>query len=68
LAVIIPILVDWPCHESFNEQSAINFADTYLGEYGQAAGHGLPVVRGSRPQGDIAINQDVIVAAPIWHD
>ena len=55
-------------HESFNSQSAINFAETYLGEYGQVAGHGLPAARGSRPQGDIAINQDVILAAPIWHD
>jgi hypothetical protein len=26
------------------------------------------MARGSRPEGDIALNQDVIVAAPIWHD
>src|SRR5499427_2792170 len=55
-------------HESFNDQSSINFADTYRGEYGQRGERGLPVARGSQREGDIRINQDVIVAAPIWHD
>jgi hypothetical protein len=55
-------------HESFNDQSAINFADTYRGEYGQLGARGFPVARGSRSEGDVAINQDVILAAPIWHD
>ena len=55
-------------HESFNDQSAIDFADTYRGEYGQLGAHGLPVAKGSRPKGDVHINQDVILAAPIWHD
>jgi hypothetical protein len=55
-------------HESFNDQSAINFADTYRGEYGQVGDHGFPIARGSRAHGDVAINQDLILAAPIWHD
>jgi hypothetical protein len=54
-------------HESFNDQSSINFADTYRGEYGQLA-HGLPVALGLRPEGDVNIDQDVVLAAPIWHD
>jgi hypothetical protein len=56
-------------HESFNDQSAINFADTYRGEYGQLGIAHLPVAEGlsSRPE-DGFINQDIILAAPIWHD
>jgi len=55
-------------HESLNDQSAINFADTFRGEYGQLGHHRLPVAQGSRPAGDVFIDQDVILAAPIWHD
>lgn len=55
-------------HESFNDQSSINFADTYRGEYGKTGRHQLPVVKGISRQGDVDINQDVIIAAPIWHD
>lgn len=56
-------------HESFNDQSSINFADTYRGEYGQLGIARLPVAEGlsSRPE-DGFINQDLILAAPIWHD
>jgi hypothetical protein len=56
-------------HESFNDQSSINFADTYRGEYGQLGIARLPVAEGlsSRPE-DGFINQDIILAAPIWHD
>jgi hypothetical protein len=56
-------------HESFNDQSSINFADTYRGEYGQLGVARLPVAEGlsSRPE-DNFINQDIILAAPIWHD
>lgn len=55
-------------HESFNDQSSINFADTYRGEYGSLDAHRLPVTRGAQSHGDVRINQDVILAAPIWHD
>ena len=55
-------------HESFNDQSSINFADTYRGEYGQVGEHHLPVAKGARHEGDVRISQDVILAAPIWHD
>jgi len=56
-------------HESFNDQSSINFADTYRGEYAQVGPGRLPVAEGSRSQPeDGFINQDIILAAPIWHD
>ena len=55
-------------HESLNDQSSINFADTYRGEYGSLGEHHLPVTRGAQREGDVRIDQDVILAAPIWHD
>ncbi len=55
-------------HESFNDQSSINFADTYRGEYGIAGAHNLPIATGISRHGDVDINQDVVLAAPIWHD
>jgi len=56
-------------HESFNDQSSINFADTYRGEYGHVDDERrLPTVKGARREGDVRISQDVILAAPIWHD
>lgn len=56
-------------HESFNDQSSINFANTYRGEYAQLGAERLPVAEGSRREPeDGFIHQDVILAAPIWHD
>src|SRR3984957_16059193 len=56
-------------HESFNDQSSINFADTYRGEYAQTGPQRLPVAQGLRGEPeDGFVNQDVILAAPIWHD
>ena len=55
-------------HESFNDQSSINFADTYRGEYGIVGRQDLPIATGSSREADISINQDVVLAAPIWHD
>ncbi len=56
-------------HESFNDQSSINFADTYRGEYAQSGRQRLPVAQGSRREPeDGFVNQDIILAAPIWHD
>ncbi len=56
-------------HESFNDQSAINFAATYRGEYDQLGPGRLPVAEGLRNQPENGfINQDTILAAPMWHD
>ena len=57
-------------HEAFNQQSSINFASAYRGEYGHPNDAGLPIDRSgsavSAP--DVSISQDVILAAPAWHD
>src|SRR5579871_1999197 len=52
-------------HESFNGQSAINLANTYRGEYAQSG----PLAQRPRSQPEAGfISQDLILAAPIWHD
>lgn len=57
-------------HEAFNQQSSINLADSYRGEFGQLNRQGLPVDRSLAERGDadVQINQGVILAAPAWHD
>jgi hypothetical protein len=66
-----------PVHEANNDQSDINFAGLYRGSYGTNGLHNLPVVSGEQlslfsffpqQQPDLFINQDVILAAPMWHD
>ncbi len=68
--VTIPTPGDCPVHESFNQQSSINLAATYRGEYGQLNQQGLTVDKGlaSPQEADLKINQDVVLAAPAWHD
>ena len=59
-------------HEAFNEISALNFASGYRRVYGSSNPDGLPVVgpaeRADETGSDIFISQDIIIAAPIWHD
>jgi hypothetical protein len=61
-------------HEAFNLSSAISLAENYRRIYGTAGKNGLPEVTpaGSRaPAPDaatIAIDQDIILLAPMWHD
>jgi hypothetical protein len=57
-----------PVHEANNDQSDINFADLYRGSYGSSGPGGLPVNKGEKKQSNVYINQDVILAAPMWHD
>jgi hypothetical protein len=60
-----------PVHEAFNLSSAISLADNYRRAYGHAGPSGLPeVTPANAPTGasDIAIDQDIILAAPLWHD
>ena len=57
-----------PVHEANNDQSDINFADLYRGSYGSIGSHGLPVVKGEKKDAAVFINQDIILAAPMWHD
>ncbi|HEY6969219.1 MAG TPA: hypothetical protein VJA94_08445 [Candidatus Angelobacter sp.] len=48
-----------PIHEANNEMAALSLADDYRKMYGRKAA-------GSGPE--IFIDQDAIIAAPIWHD
>jgi hypothetical protein len=59
-------------HETANLNHALSFADDYRNVYGQNIG-GFPVPSptddGPRnPDSDVFINQDWMIAAPIWHD
>jgi hypothetical protein len=57
-----------PIHEANNQQSDINFADLYRGSYGSNGAHDLPVIKGEKKQSSVFIDQDIILAAPMWHD
>ena len=68
----------WPgglaVHESFNDVSSLNLANGYRRVYGHSEG-GLPAIDmsdasplvGAKPA-DIFLSQDLMIAAPIWHD
>ena len=63
-----------PVHESFNDVSSLNFANGYRRVYGHSEG-GLPVidlsdasVLVSGKPADIFLGEDIMIAAPIWHD
>jgi hypothetical protein len=59
-------------HVAVNLSSAINLAATYRRVYGTDNAAGLPVVASSDMPGtsdpDFEIDQDIVVATPIWHD
>lgn len=62
-----------PVHESNNDVSDVHLADQYQAVYGHTAAHGLPQVADDADgphggYGDLAIDHDTILAAPIWHD
>jgi hypothetical protein len=63
-----------PIHEAFNLSSSISLADNYRRTYGHSNQTGLPEVTpvgvaAPTPQtAEIMIDQDIIIAAPIWHD
>ena len=60
-----------PIHVAVNLTSALHLADTYRTIYGTLDARGLPVMRGGPGQSadaDLFIDQDIVVAAPIWHD
>ena len=67
-----------PVHEANNGLSDINLANQYQAVYGHLGRNGLPQIdadgdrdmhhqHGAR-DGDLPIDDDVIAAAPIWHD
>ncbi len=62
-------------HESFNLSSALGFAENYELNYGVVGGDKLPHVAplppfspAPAPHGDLEIDHDAVVAAPMWHD
>lgn len=63
-----------PVHESFNLSSAISFRENYRLNVGITGEDGLPRVaplpgsRDAAEHSDLTINQDWIIAAPLWHD
>ena len=68
----------WPgglaVHESFNDVSSLNLTNGYRRVYGHSEG-GLPVIDPSNASplvsdkpADIFLSEDVMIAAPIWHD
>lgn len=71
-----------PVHEANNDLYDENLAKQYRSVYGSSGPGGLPAVdiddddeaqhhhggRESKRQGGLPIDQDVILAAPIWHD
>jgi hypothetical protein len=63
-----------PIHEAFNLSSAVSLADNYRRTYGHSNQSGLPEVTAvgavapAPDAAEIMIDQDIIIAAPIWHD
>jgi hypothetical protein len=59
-------------HETFNLLSDQHFAEGYRRVYGHARADGLPVVGreqdGWLEHADVVIDEDLTIAAPIWHD
>ena len=54
-------------HETFNNLSDLQLAAGYRRVYGTTR-HGLPVIGRGDEHTDINIDEDLVVAAPIWHD
>lgn len=59
-----------PVHEAFNNLSGLSFATNYRQIYGQSRRDGLPIINPSytNRNSDIYISDDLMSAAPIWHD
>jgi hypothetical protein len=58
-------------HEAFNLSSALSLAANYRRTYGHRGTKGLPEVGpvdNLEAAGDITIDQNIMIAAPIWHD
>jgi hypothetical protein len=61
-------------HEALNLESDINLADLYRRHYGHTGSSGMPEVLApgaaspAAKSADVVIDQDIILAAPMWHD
>ena len=60
-----------PIHVAVNLTSSLNLAETYRRIYGTLDAKGMPIVREGESgsvDADLVIDQDIAIAAPIWHD
>jgi hypothetical protein len=60
-----------PIHEFVNDLSGLGLTDVYRQAYGTSNQAGLPIVSGNKvsaQKSDVSIDQDLMIAAPIWHD
>jgi hypothetical protein len=57
-----------PIHETFNDISDLHLAAGYRQVYGNSRGDGLPEIGEGHGGDDITIDEDIILAAPLWHD
>jgi hypothetical protein len=56
-------------HESFNVRSHMSFADNYRRMFAHDGWQGLAEIEGPvARRRDIAISEDITIAAPLWHD
>jgi hypothetical protein len=58
-------------HVAVNLSSSLSLADNYRKIFGGTAANGLAEIADAPPPADksaIAIDQDLIIAAPVWHD
>lgn len=60
-------------HETFNSISSMSYAAGYRRVYGASRSDGMPVIAAEDNStdalsSDVFISQDVMVAAPLWHD
>jgi hypothetical protein len=55
-------------HESFNTHSSQSFAHNYRAVFGRDGWSGLAEVEGPFLRPDVTIVEDIMTAAPLWHD
>jgi hypothetical protein len=55
-------------HETFNLISDLHFAAGYRRVYGHTRGDGLPEIGREHEPTDVTLDEDLTIAAPIWHD
>ncbi|HVN27869.1 MAG TPA: hypothetical protein VMT64_05250 [Candidatus Binataceae bacterium] len=56
-------------HEAFNETTGVSIADDYRRFYGHHDANGIPsIAPASVGASDVAIDEDLIIAPPMWHD
>jgi hypothetical protein len=55
-------------HESFNLLSNLSFASNYRRVFGHSGFDGLAEIDGPVRRSDVEVAEDVMLAAPLWHD